>query len=224
MNLLLLAIAPIVIIILYIYLKDTLDKEPIKLLLINFILGAFVSVLITLVLGYFLDKTFPVTNAQNIYQIFIKAFVVVGFTEEFSKYVILKLYAQPHKEFDEPYDGIMYAVMVSMGFAMLENILYVFKYGFQTGITRAFTAVPAHATFAILMGYFMGKAKFSNNRAYYNLLGLFIATVFHGAYDFFLFINYIPGISVGAFLSLFLGFFLANKAIKIHQTHKSLVE
>jgi RsiW-degrading membrane proteinase PrsW (M82 family) len=107
--------------------------------------------------------------------------------------------------------------MVSMGFAALENILYVFQHGVATGITRAFTAVPAHATFAILMGYFMGKAKFSKNKTELNLLGLLVATIFHGAYDFFLFINFIPGIATGAFVSLIIGIVLSKKAIKKHQ-------
>ncbi len=137
--------------------------------------------------------------------------------EEFSKYIIVKYYAQRNKEFNEPFDGIVYAVMVSMGFAALENVLYVFQYGFATGVTRAFTAVPAHATFGILMGYFMGKAKFSKNKLQLNLLGLFAATLFHGAYDFFLFIDFVPGIAIGAFVSLFVGIILSRKAIKRHQ-------
>ena len=100
---------------------------------------------------------------------------------------------------------------------LIENVLYVFQYGISTGITRAFTAVPAHATFGILMGYFMGKAKFSKNKMKFNLIGLLIATFFHGAYDFFLFINFIPGTLIGAIISLIIGIVLANKAIKKHQ-------
>ena len=67
------------------------------------------------------------------------------------------------------------------------------------------------------MGYFMGKAKFSKNKIMLNLLGLFVATVFHGAYDFFLFINFIPGTVIGAFASLIVGVILSKKAIKRHQ-------
>ena len=137
--------------------------------------------------------------------------------KNFSKYIILRYYSQKSKEYNEPFDGIVYAVMVSMGFAALENVLYVFQYGISTGITRAFTAVPAHATFAILMGFFMGKAKFSKNRFVFNLMGLFCATLFHGAYDFFLFINFISGMWLGAIFSLIIGFFLSRKAIKKHQ-------
>jgi len=142
---------------------------------------------------------------------------VVGLTEEFSKYIFVRFFAQPKKAFNEPFDGIMYAVMVSMGFAATENVFYVLESGYVTGILRAFTAVPAHATFGILMGYFMGKAKFSKNRIVLNLLGLLLAVTFHGFYDFFLFIDFIPGIWIGAFLSLILGIILSHKAIKKHQ-------
>jgi len=71
------------------------------------------------------------------------------------------------------------------------------------------------------MGYFMGKAKFTNQKAKWNLIGLLTAIIFHGAYDFFLFINFIPGISIGAFISLFLGIILSRKAMKLHQKNST---
>ncbi|TYA56318.1 PrsW family intramembrane metalloprotease [Formosa maritima] len=217
MKLLLLAIAPVIAIILYIYCKDEYEKEPRRLLFFNFILGAIVSVLITTILYLGTDILLPLTDKYSITQQFLKAFLIVAVIEEFSKYIIVRFFAQPNKEFNEPFDGIMYAVMVSMGFAATENIMYVIEGGYQVAILRAFTAVPAHATFAVLMGYFMGKAKFSKQPWKYNLLGLFLAVLFHGAYDFFLFIDFIPGIWIGAFLSLFVGLFLARKAIISHQ-------
>ncbi|GGI57640.1 PrsW family intramembrane metalloprotease [Winogradskyella haliclonae] len=217
MHLLLLAIAPILAISTYIYFQDKHEKEPLGLLIKSFLLGAFVSVLIVLVLYLITGRFIPITDKFSVWQQFIQAFIVVALSEEFSKYVIVKYYAQPKKDFNEPYDGIMYAVMVSMGFACTENIMYVLDGGTEVAILRAFTAVPAHATFGILMGYFMGKAKFSNNRIKLNLAGLGLATLFHGAYDFFLFINFIPGIYIGAFISLIIGLILSRKAIKRHQ-------
>jgi len=217
MNLLLLAIAPICAILLYIYIQDKYEKEPRRLLIVNFLLGAILSIFIVLVLYLFTGKFIPLTDEFSVMQQFIQAFVVVALSEEFSKYIIVKYFAQPKKAFNEPYDGIIYAVMVSMGFACTENIMYVIQGGYETAILRAFTAVPAHATFGILMGYFMGKAKFSKNRFLLNMAGLFLAVLFHGAYDFFLFINFIPGISIGAFVSLILGIVLSRKAIKRHQ-------
>ncbi len=220
MLLLVLALAPAFAIVVYIYIKDKYEREPLGLLLKNVALGASASVLITFFLGAFGNWFLPVSNPMSMLQQFLKAFVVVALVEEFSKYFIVRYYAQRNNEFDEPFDGIVYAVMVAMGFAALENILYVFQYGISSGVLRAFTAVPAHATFAVLMGYFMGKAKFSGNakqKIRLNLTGLFAATLFHGSYDFFLFINYIPGISIGAFLSLAIGLLLARKAIQKHQ-------
>ncbi|WP_340155631.1 PrsW family glutamic-type intramembrane protease [uncultured Winogradskyella sp.] len=217
MNLLLLAIAPVFAILLYIYVQDKHEKEPRGLLISSFLLGAVVSILIVFVLYFFTGRFIPITDEFSVWQQFIQAFVVVALSEEFSKYVIVKYFAQPKKAFNEPYDGIIYAVMVSMGFACTENLMYVIDGGYQTALVRAFTAVPAHATFGVLMGYYMGKAKFSNNRLVLNLTGLLLATIFHGAYDFFLFINFIPGISIGAFISLVIGILLSRKAIKKHQ-------
>ncbi|MEM6686287.1 MAG: PrsW family glutamic-type intramembrane protease [Bacteroidota bacterium] len=217
MPLVLLSVAPALLIIIYIYYSDKYDKEPKHLLVICFLLGAVGSILISAVSHFFVSRYVPELETHKIWIQFCKAFFVVALVEEFSKYIFVRYFAQRHKEFDEPYDGIMYAVMVSMGFAVTENLAYSFQGGIEMAIYRAFTAVPAHATFGIIMGYYMGKAKFSRKRVKYNLLGLGLAIVFHGIYDFFLFINYIPGISIGAFMSLAVGILLSQKAIRIHQ-------
>ncbi|GAA4304180.1 PrsW family intramembrane metalloprotease [Aestuariibaculum suncheonense] len=219
MNLILLALAPICIIILYIYYKDKYEKEPPKLLIVSFLLGAILSICITTVMYYGFDIVLPLPNKTSILEQFIKAFFVVGFTEEYSKYIIVKYYAQTKAAFNEPFDGIVYAVMVSMGFAATENIVYVLDSGIQTALLRAFTAVPAHATFGILMGYYIGKAKFSKHRILLNIAGLGLAILFHGAYDFFLFIDFVPGIWTGAFISLFIGIVLSRNAIITHQNN-----
>ncbi|GAL63829.1 PrsW family intramembrane metalloprotease [Algibacter lectus] len=217
MALLLSAIAPVFLVIIYIYIKDKYEKEPKRLMLIAFLLGAVISIIITSLMYYVFDYILPLDDHTSLLQLFIKAFLVVALTEEFSKYVIVRYFAQTQKAFNEPFDGIVYAVVVSMGFAATENIVYVFDSGFETAFLRAITAIPAHATFGILMGYFMGKAKFSKNKIVLNLTGLLLAVIFHGAYDFFLFIDFIPGIWIGAFVSLFIGILLSKKAIKQHQ-------
>lgn len=204
-------------VIIYIYQKDKYEKEPTSLLIKMFLLGSFISIIITSILYIVAEIIIPLKDPYNVFQQFVKAFFIVGLIEEFSKYIMVKKYAQNHKAYNEPFDGIVYAVMVSMGFAATENIFYVLEGGYQVALLRAFTAIPAHATFAILMGYFMGKAKFSNRKKWLNLCGLFWAVFFHGAYDFFLFINFIPGISIGAFISLILGIYLSKKAIVKHQ-------
>ncbi|MGB2685844.1 MAG: PrsW family glutamic-type intramembrane protease, partial [Olleya sp.] len=143
MQLLLMALAPIVIIIFYIYLKDKYEKEPKRLLIISFLLGAIVSIIITTLLYSVFNILVPLADKLSIWEQFKQAFFVVGFSEELSKFLIVLLFAQRHKEFNEPFDGIVYAVMVSMGFAATENIMYVMQSGPATAIARAFTAVPA---------------------------------------------------------------------------------
>lgn len=211
-----LALAPGIAIAVYIYLKDKHEREPFRLLAISFfygVLSTVVTLLISLPTQYWM-----VLREDDVTHQFINAFFKVAFVEELSKFLFIRFILFPNKHFNEPFDGIVYAVMVGMGFATLENILYVFEYGYTTGILRMFTAVPAHATFAILMGYFLGKAKFSHNKKlYYSVLGLLVATLFHGAYDYFWFISFIPGVWVGAIISLLVAFFLSRKAIRLHQ-------
>ena len=148
MKLLLSAVVPVFIIILYIYFKDKYEKEPKRLLIFSFLLGAVVSIVVTTILYVITDYFFPIQieDNKNIIQLLIKAFLIVGFIEEFSKYIIVRYFAQPKKEFNEKFDGIVYAIMVSMGFAATENIMYVFEGGYQTAVLRTFTAIPAHAS------------------------------------------------------------------------------
>jgi RsiW-degrading membrane proteinase PrsW (M82 family) len=217
MSLLIASLVPVFIIIVYIYIKDKFEKESKRFLLKNFLLGAFFSVIVSFILYNIYDSYLPQSDEFSVIEQFMKAFFVVALIEEFSKYIIVRYFAQRKNAFNEPFDGIIYAVMVSMGFAAVENIFYVIEGGLSVALLRAFTAIPAHATFAVIMGYFMGKAKFSNNKAKWNLIGLLGAIIFHGAYDFFLFINFIPGIAIGAFVSLLVGIILSRKAIKLHQ-------
>ena len=117
MNLLVAATTPVFIVIVYIYLKDKYEKESKRILTYTFLLGAIVSIFITTLLYMFFDLFLPHPNDHSVWQQFLKAFFIVALIEEFSKYVIVKYYNQPRKGFNEPFDGIVYAVMVSMGFA-----------------------------------------------------------------------------------------------------------
>lgn len=213
--LLALAVAPGIAIMVFIYLKDEHEKEPPKLLLKSFfygVLATFVTLLISLPLNSII--TFEEHDLEGQ---FYNAFILVALIEEFSKFIFIRgiLYRDSH--FNEPFDGIVYSVMVGMGFATFENILYVIDGGMTTALLRMFTAVPAHAAFAILMGFYLGKAKFEHKKSYYALHALGVATLFHGAYDYFWFISYVPGIWLGAIVSLVVAVFLARKAISIHQ-------
>ncbi|MDH5399450.1 MAG: PrsW family glutamic-type intramembrane protease [Cyclobacteriaceae bacterium] len=209
-----LALAPGLAIMLFIYFMDRHEKEPLRLLALSFFYG-LLSVGLTLLLSGAFGKILP--QYENIIvREAIRAFLGVALVEEFSKFIFLILFLYPHKEFNEPFDGIVYAVMISMGFATLENILYVADGGLGVALLRMFTAVPAHATFAVMMGYFAGSAKFKQRHMAYSLIGLLVATLFHGFYDFFLFISHIPFIALLTLISLITGIVLSSRAIRRH--------
>jgi RsiW-degrading membrane proteinase PrsW (M82 family) len=214
--LLAIAFAPGLAIGLYIYLKDHHEREPIGLLVTSFAYGAL-SVVVTLFISWPVDALVILRQDSTADQ-FVNAFFKVALVEEFSKFLFIRFILYYNKNFNEPFDGIVYATMVGMGFATLENVMYVFQYGFATGILRMFTAVPAHACFAILMGYYLGKAKFTHRHPLgYSLFALVVATAFHGAYDYFWFISFVPGIWLGAIVSLITALVLSRRAIRLHQ-------
>lgn len=217
LSLLGLALAPGLAIAIYIYWKDKFDREPRRLMLWAFILGALSIIPAVLMEESWTRNGF--TKGNTLGQTFFYAFVVVGFSEEFCKYLAVRFFLFNKSAFNEPYDGITYSVMVSMGFATLENVLYVAEGGLATAIMRIFTAVPAHAAFAVIMGYFVGMAKFDENRKLlYLITGILLATAFHGAYDFSLMQQNFPGLQlIGALISLIIGIRLSLKAIKLHQ-------
>lgn len=213
--LLALALAPGVAIGLYIYLKDKHEREPVGLLMRSFffgILSVFVTLLISRVIGNFIT-----IDEQSVSEQAVHAFLIVALVEEFSKFIFVRGILYNNSNFNEPFDGIVYSVMVSMGFATFENILYVTEGGIGTAFMRMFTAVPAHASFAILMGFYLGKAKFEHKKSYYALHALAVATILHGTYDYCLFISFVPGIVFVALASLVVGIWLSRKAISIHQ-------
>jgi RsiW-degrading membrane proteinase PrsW (M82 family) len=178
MNLFLLALAPGVAIMVYVYLKDKHEREPLSLLFISFLYG-IASTLVTLILSIPVHALI-VTDESQLYDQFINAFVKVSLIEEFSKFIFIRYILFNNRNFNEPFDGIVYAIMVSMGFATFENVLYVLDGGYATGFLRMFTAVPAHATFGILMGFYLGRAKFSKQHATpLTMMGLCAAILIH---------------------------------------------
>ena len=212
-----LAIAPGAAITLYVYWKDAHDKEPLHLLVKCFFLGVLCAIpAIILELSASKLGIFNLHPQGYIWPAALHAFVVVAFSEELCKFVVLRWYAYPKADFNEPYDGIIYSVMISMGFATFENILYVLGGGFGVAILRMFLAVPAHATFAILMGYFVGLAKFQKNQWTWKAFGLLAAILFHGAYDLFLMQKTVPLLAFGAVVSLIVAIILSRKAMRIH--------
>ena len=214
--LLALALAPGFAIGLYVYLRDKHEPEPIKTLLFGtfcgvlaFFVSVGISVLITEEMAF---------REQDVIQQGVRAFLFVALVEEMSKFAFMRGILFTHRDFNEPFDGIVYSVMIGMGFATVENMIYVLEGGASVGFVRMFTAVPAHATFAVIMGFFLGEAKIKPKRnLLYSALALLSAVLLHGLYDYFLFVTFIPGIWIGAISSLVIAIVLSYRAINIHQ-------
>lgn len=182
MSLLVLALAPVLIIAGYVYFRDKYEKEPIGLLLFSLLAGA-VTVLPILVVEQFLARFSH--ELPQLLSAAWNAFVVAAFTEEFFKYAALFLLIWKRPEFNEKFDGIVYAVFISLGFAAVENILYVIEGGVSTGMMRAITAVPAHAIFGVTMGFYFGMAKFYvSDQKTLKVKALGYPILLHGIYDF----------------------------------------
>lgn len=176
------AIAPGIALLAYFYLKDRYDTEPIHMVVKMFVLGMLV-VVPTIILQRGMIMAFGD-------HIFISAFLNSGAAEEFIKWFVLYHIIYNHTEFDEPYDGIVYAVAVALGFATLENIFYAWfeQTSFQQLLVRALLPVSGHALFGVMMGYYMGKAKFtegSKSRRYL-WLSLLFPIIWHGLFDYIL--------------------------------------
>lgn len=188
-----LALIPVVGLLIFIYFNDRKDKEPFKLLIGLFFagMGTVVTAAIAEFAGQFiLNAIFPY---ESVFKAILLAMLIVGPAEEFGKYMVLKLITWKNKNFDYSYDAIVYSVFVSLGFAALENVGYVFINGVGTAIVRMFTSVPGHACFAVFMGYFYSKAKYASltnqkgKSALYKFLTILVPSLIHGVYDGILF-------------------------------------
>ena len=179
---LLITIGPSIALLLYFILSDKF-KEPKKIIIITFLFG----VLITIPAGYlnyFIDKHFENENVLN--NALLHGFFAGGLVEETLKFLVLYFYVLKEKAFNEPMDAIVYGVVISLGFATLENIEYVYfsKYaGLETAIVRAYSAVPMHCLCAVVMGYYFGSYVFSGKGKYMGL-ALIVPIIFHGTYNF----------------------------------------
>jgi RsiW-degrading membrane proteinase PrsW (M82 family) len=178
------ALLPSLLLIWYFYSRDVFP-EPRRVLERTFGLGCLVTlpVLVVAVPLLFLVVT-PLTAVNPVAGAVAAAFLTAAIPEEFFKFLVVLLYCSRQPEFDEPMDGIVYGAVASLGFATLENILYVSGGGLEMALGRAFTAVPCHAFLGAVMGYYVGQARFHPERRGPLLAtGLGLAILLHGLYD-----------------------------------------
>ena len=189
-TLLALAVLPAAALLYYIYKKDPVEKEPVRLLMTLLGFGVL-STIPAIVLEQMGSVALLSGVPQNsLTFLFVENFLVVAVVEEACKFFFLRLKTWNNPAFDYLFDAIVYAVFVSLGFAIAENISYVVEYGFGTAIVRAFTAIPGHCIFAVFMGYFYGLAKLADvqgntaAKTLYLALSILVPVACHGFYDF----------------------------------------
>jgi len=212
-----LALIPVIGLLIFIYFNDKKEKEPFGLLIALFFagMGTTLTAIIAEFLGEFiLDLIMPY---DSVIKAVLLAILIVGPAEELGKYLVLRLITWKNKHFDHSYDAIVYAVFVSLGFACLENIGYVFGNGVWTALLRMFVSVPGHAFFAVFMGIFYSKAKYASltgkkkQCALFKFLAIFVPIILHGVYDGILFGGNATDESIisGLSLILWIGYIIA---------------
>lgn len=189
-SLIILALAPIFIIIFYVYIRDKYEKEPIHLLLTSILFSCLITI--------------PIIKTEAIVSIFIPnkgvlieslyvSFLASSLVEEFYKYIVLYFLIWKNKNFNERFDGIVYSVFISLGFAGIENIVYVLNPrlgGFKTAFLRAIFSVPGHALFGVFMGYYFALSKYEKKyKNKYFIYAFFIPWFLHAIYNFILTFN-----------------------------------
>ena len=211
------AVVPALLLMFQVYRTDRLEKEPARLLWQLALLGVLCvlpPVIWALVFNHLLDLV--LTEEHVLYGI-IDNFLIVALAEEGCKYLMLRLRTWRSPEFNCQYDGVVYAVFVSLGFALFENILYVCFHGFGTAISRALLSVPGHAAFGVFMGVFYGLAKKYDNLGdrktsrIYRVLAVAVPVSLHGTYDYILDL----AASNWLFLLVFGGFIIALFTVSI---------
>lgn len=221
--LLILAILPTIILGWYIYKNDKIEKESSGLLAT---LGAsgLGAIAVTLVLSYASYAVSPIFRADTAtldpLSLAVAVFIGIALIEEFSKWIFVYIIAWKNREFNHVYDAIVYCVFVSLGFATLENILYVFSAGnvadsLSIALNRMIFSVPGHTFFGVMMGYYLGLAKLTSIHGFKDksrtnlILSILIPTIAHGFFDYFLML----GTDIGFILFLVFVVILFSVAI-----------
>ena len=194
---------------------DKYEREPTGPLLWCFGLGGALTVPTMEVEKYLFGYLAPL--GDGVVALFLTAFVGLALNEELFKFAALRVGTFPWRFFNEPLDGIVYGVMVAMGFATVENMFYAHRFGLETVFTRAFTAVPAHAVFAVVQGYFAGLAKFDPERRIRLLRrGLLFSIILHGTYDWLILQHWSRWLLVLGSCSLYLSIYYCSHLVRLH--------
>lgn len=218
------AVFPVFFIIRYVYKKDK-DREPTSFLVKLFFSGTLITIPILIVESVFMF-IFS-SESSNLLHLLFSMLIGVAFVEEFFKWIVVYKVSFNEKHFDSYYDSIVYAIFVSLGFALVENIIYVLSNGIGTGLLRAVTAIPLHASCGLIMGYFIGYAKqnhLHNNIKEQNknlIFSILFPILLHGIYNFLMLSNVLLLQLLGFVLVIIMNILLFIKIKKISNDNYS---
>ena len=202
------AAIPALLLLFLVYRMDRLEKEPIRLLIKLALFGfiAAACAVVTERIGTAIMDS--VWSSYTFSYAFVMYYFVVALSEEGFKYLFLRIASWRAPSFDCQFDGVVYAVFASLGFALIENILYVIQFGFGTALLRAVTAVPGHACFGVFMGVWYGLARRyalagqKSASSACHAMAIIVPVLLHGTYDF------IATVDATAYSLIFIGFVL----------------
>jgi RsiW-degrading membrane proteinase PrsW (M82 family) len=223
---LVLAVVPAIILCCYIYTSDVVEKEPMWLLLTLFVFG-----IISTVPAVFLERLYQsfFGTEGDLLWTFMYAFLGIALIEEGYKALFTYLIVYKNKNFDHIFDGIVYAVFMSLGFATLENVLYLFRYGLNLAFSRALISVPAHAFYAVSFGFFLGEAKKAavhgekGKSRLFLALSMIVPILLHGTFDFLLLSDNVILYKVFLFFVVFL-YIISFIQVKIHANVMTMLD
>ena len=182
---------PCVVLLFYIYRKDTVEKEPVGLLIKLLLLGCLSTIpaIILEMIGSYILSAIGLTEGSTLYYL-IENFLIIAVAEEASKRYMLRKGSWNDPAFNYFFDGVVYAVFVSLGFAGLENVGYIAGFGMEVAVIRGLAAIPLHAICGVFMGHFYGLHKayskygYAKEAAANKKLSLLVPVLIHGFYDF----------------------------------------
>lgn len=209
-------IMPAILLVAYICWRDRKHPEPVWWILYATMMGCGAAVISSfLCAGIELLPLWAFIPAGSTLHAWATAFLLAAVPEELGKWWFLTRIAKSNPYFDERMDAIVYAVCIGMGFAGLENVLYLFNAAedwMQVAAARSLLSVPGHFAFAVLMGYYFGKVHFARSKWKKLRLGpmvLLAPVLAHGIYDGLLMMNHdLPAVITAAISITFVVFLI----------------
>ena len=176
-------LAPLLSLLFYLFLKYKYPDGSFSLVIKTFLFGILCVSLV--LLAESIARNYGWNDIKNLRRVAFYSLIIMGFSAELGKFIILRYFVLPKEMCKGPTDAIIYSLIISLGYICIWNILYLFDIiDLQFDLLYAFIIIPANITFAVVMGFFIGLGKVRKNRFIDSMTGLFAATFFHGIFNF----------------------------------------